>query len=177
MHKYMGQKGDLINSHYRIVAQNCKSRFKGMGLQELRAIISKCAPENLREDIERLGIIKATVHTPVYTMHKFWARRPWIVFRKLILLFTRPGDIILDPFAGGGVTLVEGLITRRRVIAIDLNPLAVKIMKYEVMPLNVELYRKAVKRLKEILEPVAAELYKAKCPKSGQSMKLSQTHR
>ncbi|MFZ8791003.1 MAG: DNA methyltransferase [Thermosphaera aggregans] len=138
-----------------------------MGLQELRAIISKCAPEHLREDIERLGIIKATVHTPVYTMHKFWARRPWIVFRKLILLFTRPGDIILDPFAGGGVTLVEGLITRRRVIAIDLNPLAVKIMKYEVMPLNVELYRKAVKRLKEILEPIAAKLYKAKCPKCG----------
>lgn len=108
-----------------------------MGLREQRATISKCASEYLRENIERLGIIKATVHTSVYTMHKFWARRSWIVFRKLmlILLFTRLGDIILDPFAGGGV----------------------KIMKHEIMPLNVELYGKAVKRLKEILEPIVAE--------------------
>lgn len=130
-------------------------------------LLSECAPNEIAEKIKQLGIIKVSVHTPVYTMHKFWARRPWGVFRKIILTFTKPGDIILDPFAGGGVTLVEGLITRRRVIAVDLNPLAVKIMRHEVKPLDVGLYREAVKRLGEVIEPIAMKLYRARCPRCG----------
>jgi tRNA G10 N-methylase Trm11 len=138
-----------------------------MDFQEFKPIISKCASEELRKAIESFGVVKAVIHTPVYTMHKFWARRSWAVFRKIIQVFTKPGDIILDPFAGGGVTLVEGLITKRKVIAVDLNPLAVKIMKHEVMPLNIELYKKAVERLREVIEPIAKELYKVRCSKCG----------
>ncbi|GAB6945673.1 DNA methyltransferase [Vulcanisaeta sp. JCM 14467] len=135
--------------------------------QEYKPIISAEAPEELKEKIGKLGVIETSVHTPPYTMHKFWARRPWRVFRELITRFTKPGDIILDPFAGGGVTLVEGLIARRRVIAVDLNPLAVKIMKHEVKPLNMGLYKGALKRLAEVIEPVASEIYAVRCPHCG----------
>lgn len=38
--------------------------------------------------------------------------------------FTEPGDLILDPFVGGGTTAVEGQRLNRRVVAADLNPLA-----------------------------------------------------
>jgi hypothetical protein len=38
--------------------------------------------------------------------------------------FTLPGDLILDPFVGGGTTAVEAQRLDRRVIASDLNPLA-----------------------------------------------------
>jgi hypothetical protein len=30
------------------------------------------------------------------------------VFRRIMRVFARPGDVILYPFAGGGATLVEG---------------------------------------------------------------------
>lgn len=133
----------------------------------LKPVINEYAPEELKEKIRGLGVIRATVHTPPYTMHKFWARRPWRVFRELIARFTRPGDIILDPFAGGGVTLVEGLILRRKVIAVDLNPLAVKVMKHEVTPLDTRLFKEAVRRLSRIVEPVALEMYRVRCPKCG----------
>ena len=132
-----------------------------------QVIISPEAPEELREKIERLGVIETSVHTPVYTMHKYWARRPWKVFRELITRFTKPRAIILDPFAGGGVTLVEGLIARRKVIAVDLNPLAVKIMRHEVRPLDIKLYREAVKELSEAVEPLASKLYAVRCPRCG----------
>jgi len=128
------------------------------------AVIDECAPDWLKEKFGRMGIIKTTVHTPPYTMHKFWARRPWRVFRELISEFTNPGDIILDPFAGGGVTLVEGLIARRKVVAVDLNPLAVKIMRHEVAPLDIQLFRDAVEKLSHVMEPIASTTYAVRCP-------------
>ncbi|MDF2957843.1 MAG: Adenine-specific DNA methylase [Candidatus Alkanophagales archaeon MCA70_species_1] len=117
--------------------------------------------------LQTLGVVKGSQHTPAYTMHKFWARRPWIVFRTIIEKFTRPGDVILDPFAGGGVTLVEGLIARRKVIAVDLNPLACYIMRHEVELLNIRDFERAVSALKDRLEPIMNRIYAAKCPKCG----------
>jgi len=114
-----------------------------------------------------LGILETTAYTPVYFMHKYWARRPWKVFSKIIQVFTEPGDIILDPFAGGGTTLIEGLILRRKVVAVDLNPLACMVMKKEVEPLNIYAYREVFNQLKTQLEPLAWELYGTKCPECG----------
>jgi hypothetical protein len=38
--------------------------------------------------------------------------------------FSAPGDLVMDPFVGGGTTLVEGVRLGRRTIGADLNPLA-----------------------------------------------------
>lgn len=114
--------------------------------------------------LSALGRIEASQHTPAYLMHKFWARRPWPVFRAIIERFTKPGDIILDPFAGGGVTLVEGLICRRRVVAVDLNPLACYIMRHEVKPLDLQRFSVAVEALRERLESLMTRIYGVRCP-------------
>jgi DNA modification methylase len=44
--------------------------------------------------------------------------------REIILRFTSPGDTVLDPFMGGGTSLVEALAHGRRAVGIDINPLA-----------------------------------------------------
>ena len=38
--------------------------------------------------------------------------------------FSRPGDLVLDPYMGGGTTVVEALVAGRRVVGNDLNALA-----------------------------------------------------
>lgn len=48
--------------------------------------------------------------------------KPWRLMRDLILDFTRPGDLILDPFMGSGSTLVAAALTGRRAIGIEMNP-------------------------------------------------------
>lgn len=45
--------------------------------------------------------------------------------RNLILLYTRPGDTVLDPFMGSGTTLVECRLLGRRCVGVDVNPQAV----------------------------------------------------
>lgn len=73
--------------------------------------------------------IVAKAHTPPYKIHKYFARRPHNVFNQLIENFTSPGEIILDPFCGGGVTIYEGVTQDRRVIGCDLNPLSTFIVR------------------------------------------------
>lgn len=52
--------------------------------------------------------------------------------------FTDPGDLVLDPFVGGGTTAVECLRLARRVLAADLNPLATFVTRVKTTMLSVE---------------------------------------
>ena len=42
---------------------------------------------------------------------------------------SKKNDLILDPFVGGGTTLIEALRSDRKVIGIDLNPIATFVTK------------------------------------------------
>ena len=53
-----------------------------------------------------------------------------------ILCFTQSGQLVLDPFVGGGTTAVEALRLGRSVIASDLNPLAVFVTQAKTTPLG-----------------------------------------
>lgn len=44
--------------------------------------------------------------------------------RAVILNFSDPGDVVLDPFMGSGTTLVEALAAGRHAIGSDINPIA-----------------------------------------------------
>ncbi len=49
--------------------------------------------------------------------------------RNLILLYTKPGDWILDQFVGSGTTLVEAKLLGRNAIGVDINPQSVQLTK------------------------------------------------
>lgn len=42
--------------------------------------------------------------------------------RRLIKLYTYPGDLVVDPFAGSGTTAVAARLTGRRFLAVDIDP-------------------------------------------------------
>lgn len=47
------------------------------------------------------------------------------VARNIILRYSQPNDLVLDPMAGGGTTLIECKLLGRRFIGCDINPDAV----------------------------------------------------
>src|SRR5947207_11356005 len=51
--------------------------------------------------------------------------------------FTESGDLVLDPFAGGGTALVEALARGRTVIGNDINSLAVFVSQVKTTPLTI----------------------------------------
>lgn len=58
--------------------------------------------------------------------------------RTAIELFSKPGDIILDPFMGGGTTLVEAMAAGRNSIGCDLSTLAVFVVRAKTTLLRSE---------------------------------------
>jgi len=71
----------------------------------------------------------ARVRKPVsgltHGFYKYPARFSPFFARAAIKALTTPGDIVLDPFVGGGTTLVEARVLGRRAIGADISPLAV----------------------------------------------------
>lgn len=108
--------------------------------------------------------VEAKPHTPVYRMHRYFARRPYSVFRELVNYYTKEGDIVLDPLCGGGVTIVEGLRLKRKVIGVDLNPMATFITKTECMSVNLARLKEEFNRISSVTKKDIEELYETKCP-------------
>src|SRR2546426_12554320 len=59
-----------------------------------------------------------------YGIHPYFTRRPANVVRAYIKHFTQPGNSVLDPFGGSGVTAIEAMLANRLGIHNDINPLA-----------------------------------------------------
>jgi len=119
--------------------------------------------------------IVAEPHSPIYTIHRYFARRPHNVFAELIQHYTKPSDIILDPFCGGGVTVIEALSLGRKVIGVDVNPLATYVTKMEALPLNVAEFLDAFKTLERKLSNKMHSLYETTCPKCKAKAEIAWT--
>ena len=109
--------------------------------------------------------INALPHSPVYRMHRYFARRPYNVFYELIKYYTNEGGIILDPFCGGGVTVIESLRLRRKVIGIDINPMATFITRCEAMDLNIEDLTSLYHQIENNVSEEISKLYYTACPR------------
>ena len=64
-----------------------------------------------------------------YGVHGYFTRQVWNVVQAYVEHFTKPGDVVLDPFGGSGVTAIEALILGREAIHIDINPLSIFIVE------------------------------------------------
>jgi hypothetical protein len=60
-----------------------------------------------------------------HQFYRYPARFSPVFARAVIQLFSSPGDTVLDPYMGGGTTIVEAAVAGRKAIGNDLNELAV----------------------------------------------------
>lgn len=112
-------------------------------------------------------------HRPVYRMHRYFARRPYSLFADLIEHYSEPGMVVLDPFCGGGVTLVEGITKQRRVIGFDSNPLAAFITKMELQEFDEKEFRRARDLILSKFEAVCGNLFSTSCRKCKKPSKAN----
>jgi putative DNA methylase len=124
-------------------------------------------------EINRLAEPERNNFKPIYQMHKWFARRASCVFRAILLGALKPamqpdgtatdlmaefhtphdddpdtqGKVVLDPFMGGGTTVVEALRLGCKPIGVDLNPVAWFIVKNEIEPVDTNALKAAFQRL------------------------------
>lgn len=69
-------------------------------------------------------------------LHDYPARMIPQIATRLIKLYTKEKDKILDPFCGSGTTLVESRLSNRNAYGNDINPLAVLLTKVKSTPID-----------------------------------------
>ncbi|MDE2899558.1 MAG: DNA methyltransferase [Chloroflexota bacterium] len=84
-----------------------------------------------------------------HDFYKYPARFSPQFVRSILDRLTEPGDYVLDPFMGGGTTIVEAIASGRRAIGSDINELSHFVTRVKSTPLSKQ-------DASEILEWVAA---------------------
>lgn len=87
-----------------------------------------------------------------FGVHGYFTKQSWNVVAEYIKNFSKPGDLVLDPFGGSGITAVEAMMNNRKAINIDLNPMAVFIVQSLVAPVKISALGEAFDRIKKEFE-------------------------
>lgn len=98
-----------------------------------------------------------------FGVHGYFTKQAWNVVQEYIQNFSQKGDLILDPFGGSGVTAIEAMMTDRRAIHIDLNPMSVFMVQGLVSIVNSN-------QLLETFEDIKKS-YEKKCPETNDEIK------
>lgn len=83
-----------------------------------------------------------------FGVHGYFTKQTWNVVAEYIKNFSKPGDLVLDPFGGSGVTVIEALMNNRRGINIDINPMAVFLVQSLITPVKQAELAEAFERVK-----------------------------
>ncbi len=132
-----------------------------------RAKIGRISPPAF-EDINRQ--IPPEPHTAMYVWHKYWSRKTWNVVGEHIQAYTKPHQIVFDPFAGSGVVAIEAARHKRRAIVCDLNPAASQITELTLRRVDTLKLLEAFERVRERVQQRVAALYTVHCLKCGQPL-------
>jgi len=100
----------------------------------------------------------------MYLIHKYWARKSHNVVSSYIQKYSKPGDTIMDPFCGSGVTIAEGILAHRNVIGIDVNPFSIFLSRATLTPVDIERLNHYYYRIHDIVLSKIGDFFGIKCP-------------
>jgi DNA modification methylase len=111
--------------------------------------------------------VKAGKNSPIYNAHSYHTKVPPEGIVPYIEHYTDPGDLVLDPFCGSGMTGVAALMTGRNAVLNDLSPAAVHIARNYCTPVDVAALRREFERIKAAVKDEFDWLYGTTCDRCG----------
>jgi len=133
IHRFKTKDGRLLFTSS--VVQNEVQRIVEEKKQKLeiprKERIEQWHPENFEIKRETFWAFKNRGN---WAVHKGDYRGNWPpqIPRTLINLYSNEGDIVLDPFVGGGTTLIESWLTNRRGFGLDISPIAIAMSRARI---------------------------------------------
>ncbi|HZO71748.1 MAG TPA: DNA methyltransferase [Ktedonobacteraceae bacterium] len=102
-------------------------------------------------------------NTYVYDAHTYHTKVPPQGIGLLIDYYTRPGDVVLDPFCGSGMTGVAAVERERKAILCDISPAAAFIAYNLTVPVPASSYIEAVNYILQSTKELEQRLYNTQC--------------
>ena len=118
---------------------------------------------------------KIKLYSKIYSVHKYWSRKPWYPIAECIKKYSKAKDTIVDMFMGSGVTGLEAIIQERDFIGYDLNPMSIFIAENTLNSnFNIKEFNDEIALLKGKIDAVAADFYSVddKCGDCGSNLMI-----
>jgi len=103
----------------------------------------------------------------LFGAHSYHTKVPVEAIRPYVRHYTTPGAVVLDPFAGSGMTGIASALEGRQALLNDLSPAAVHIARNYTTPCDPLALRRAADRLLSWSLPQIEPLYAATCDSCG----------
>jgi DNA modification methylase len=110
-----------------------------------------------------------------YRTHSYHTKVPPEGILPMIEHYSNPGDLILDPFCGSGMTGVAALLSGRRGLLSDLSPAAVHIATGHTQPIEVQSFSAASTAMLRELASLEDRLYATTCNACGSKARIEYT--
>lgn len=107
--------------------------------------------------------VKAGKRTSIYNAHPYHTKVPPQGIIAYIKHYTDPGDLVMDPFCGTGMTGVACRMTGRNAIISDLAPAATHIAYNYCTPVDVVTFQSEFKRVQAAVKEEFDWLYSTTC--------------
>lgn len=91
-----------------------------------------------------------TKRNRLHSICPYFAMFPEQFVRKHVVAHTEPGDVVFDPFAGRGTTILESLLLGRDAYGTDLNPVAICIANAKADPPPLDQVLRRLRVLEEV---------------------------
>ena len=111
--------------------------------------------------------IVGSKQSAAYRMHSYHTKLPPEGVVPFIERHTRPGDVVLDPFCGSGMTGVAALRTGRKAVLIDLSPAATFIAHHYCSRPDPARLADECERVLAAARPLLEPLYATRCRACG----------
>lgn len=112
---------------------------------------------------------------PVYNAHGYLTKVPIAAIEPFILALSQPGELVLDPFAGSGMTGVAAVIHGRRARLRDISELGRHIGLNFLNLVDSGEFRVAAASAVEAARDRIGNVYGTRCERCGEAAELSRT--
>lgn len=91
----------------------------------------------------------AAINYSTHGIYRYFGKFPAPIGRQLMLDYSKPGGVVVDPACGSGTTGVEALWMENEAYLFDLNPLSVLISKVKTTPISAKRMEKASEKFQQ----------------------------
>lgn len=112
-------------------------------------------------------VVRAGKNTAIYGVHSYSTKVPYQAITPFVERFTMPGDLVLDPFCGSGMTGVAAILLGRRARLSDISTAAIHIASNYVTSCDAGEFLSVARRVDQASEAELADLYETSCDRCG----------
>jgi site-specific DNA-methyltransferase (cytosine-N4-specific) len=94
----------------------------------------------------------AAVNYSTHGIFRYFGKFPAPIARQLILEYSKPGGLVIDPACGSGTTGVEALWLQNEAQLYDINPLSVLVARVKITPISAKRLETAASELQKHLK-------------------------